>query len=345
MAFEGADHDMALFDEPVPKAVYTAVWRGLIDRTGAWLMGFTPLGPNCAWVHREFVLGGPDYIRRVTASQSDNPHLDSKALAQFREGADFNDEERAARERGEFGHLTHRAFPTFRRGVHVIPPFTPPRDWPILLSVDPAHRRPFFMVWMAWDAVRSTWIVFREFPHGVSFMGMRTSSMTIQDYANTIRSMEGARPADGRLLDPRFGPAEYSIKGQRLTSVLEDFGNLGLIFECQIPGIASIETGVAKIRELLAHDRQLSVSATNRPHLLVTEDCTNVIEAFENWSFVPPAAREELRLDEKYCEPFKDPIDVVRYAVLYGPPAVAGQARHLVDPAKLAAENDFGLSW
>jgi hypothetical protein len=102
---------------------------------------------------------------------------------------------------------------------------------------------------------------------------------------------------------------------------------------------------VAKIRELLAHDRQLPISATNRPHLLVTEDCTNVIEAFENWSFVPPAAREELRLDEKYCEPFKDPIDVVRYAVLYGPPAVAGQARHLVDPAKLAAENDFGLSW
>lgn len=346
MAFEGANYDAVAFDEPVKKAVFTAAWRGLIDHYGPFCMGFTPLGPDAAWTHREFVLAGRKDIQLIRSSQDENPHLSAKALEEFEEGVDFTEEELAARKHGKWGHLTHRAFPLFDPTIHVIPPFQIPDNWPRVCACDPANRRPFFLVWLAYDSVRDTWIVYDEYPKGVPYMQIRSSTTSVREYSSIIRNMEGGRPADVRYIDPRFGPAEYTVKGQKLTSVVDDFADFGLYFDARVPDVARIETGIVKIRELLSYDRSLPVSALNRPKLLITSDCINVAEAFANYSFVPPAARDEHQLDERTLEAYKDAIDAIRYAILPGPPCRLDRHRgghSSLERGALEDENNFDL--
>lgn len=344
MMFEGSSNDIAIFDEPVRKAVFTAVWRGLIDHYGPFAMGFTPLGEHAAWVYREFIASKKSDAFHVVASQSDNPHLNKTALEEFESGADFTDEELAARKHGEFGFLTHRAFPTFARKTHVIDQFVPPKHWPRIMSCDPANRRPFFFIWLAWDAKNETWIVYREWPTGTPYMKMRTGDHTMADYASLIRTQEGQEKIQTRYLDPRFGPAEYSVKGQKMSSVLDDFAKYGLYFETRIEGIARIETGIIAIRELLSWNRHAPLDEFNKPKLLITENCINMIDALENYSFVPPKQRDENTLDEKTAEAFKDPIDALRYAVLPGPPLrFDRQELGIVGSGALVQENSWGL--
>ena len=50
--FEGFDGDWAHFDEPPPKNIYTAVWRGLTDRGGIMHMTATPLASP--WLFQEY---------------------------------------------------------------------------------------------------------------------------------------------------------------------------------------------------------------------------------------------------------------------------------------------------
>ena len=51
--FEGSDYDFAHFDEPPPRKIYTAVWRGLTDRGGIMFVTATPL--SSPWMYNEYM--------------------------------------------------------------------------------------------------------------------------------------------------------------------------------------------------------------------------------------------------------------------------------------------------
>jgi hypothetical protein len=333
MTFEGANYTAAGFDEPPDRPCFTAVWRGLIDQYAPWWMTFTPLGANSPWIYNEFVSSERNDVKVVYVAQSDNPHLPQDALKEFEEGVQFSEEDLQARKFGRFGFLTHRAFPTFDPQVHVIESFTPPSSWPRVCTCDPANRRPFFFAWLAWDPRREDWHVYREYPSGTPYMKIRSSNLTVRDYASIVRNMEGGEQIARRWIDPRFGPAEYSVKGQRMTSVVDDFGEFGLYFDPEVPDTGAIETGIVRLRELLSYNEEQAnteggLTEFNRPHLYVHDSCINVIDGFTNLSFVPPDARKEDVLPEKVLEAYKDPIDAIRYAVLGGPPVIDPDLLH-----------------
>jgi hypothetical protein len=162
--------------------------------------------------------------------------------------------------------------------------------------------------------------VYREYPHSVPYQSIRQSTFSVLDYTTLIRNMEGDEEIYNRKIDPKFGVAEYAIKGQKQTSVVDDFARYGMHFDPRVPGSARIETGIMQLRALLAYDSKRPIDAFNHPHLLVSADCTNVIDAFMNYSFVPPDARDDSVLDEEFLEAWKDPIDCLRYGVADGPP-------------------------
>jgi hypothetical protein len=340
MAFEGIDLDAVLNDEPIPRAFWAPIWRGLTDRHGLVFFSMTPIGANAPWIHSE-ILARED-TAFITGSIWTNPHIDEQSKQEFLDGLHCSEEEREARETGTFSLQSVRAFPTFDRAIHVVPTREVPRHWPRLCICDPAHRRPYFFLWLA-KGPQGEVEVYAEYPRGVNYMQLRSSSMTTREYGTMVRDTEGPDEATARVLDPRFGKAEHSVKGQKVTSVQQDFLNeCGLFFDCNVPNTEREETGIQLIRDLLAYDKHAPVSEMNRPKIAIQEHCTNVITMMEQSLFVPPAARDPMRLEEKLTEEWKDARDCLRYGCLY---PVLFNSHHdgYISVADLSREDEYEL--
>lgn len=320
MQFEGSKLDAAGFDEPPSRTVFAAVWRGLTDLYAPWWMTFTPLGLNAPWLYEEFWREGRKDVERVEVEIDDNVFLSREARDGFEAGLTCSEEEKQARLTGRFGFLTYRAFPTYNRDVHFIPYHPIPSHWPRRLACDPASRRPFYFVWLAWDPVRGAIFAYREYPFGDLHHNFRTTDKTIQDYVTMIRNAEGSERVDHRVIDPRFGPAAYSIKGVKHTSVVDDFAKYGMHFDTRIPNIGREESGIERIRQSLWYDTREPLTELNRPKLFVMDTCPSLDFSLMNYTFVAPNIRDERVLPEKTTEFCKDPIDSLRYGILPGPP-------------------------
>lgn len=325
MAFEGQRHTHAVCDEPPSPGVFRALWRGLTDDFGRLYIPATPIGENVPWLYDEFIASGRQDTVAIAGSIWDNPFIGDREKAEFLEGGNYSKAEREAREYGSFSFLTHRAFPTWREDVHVLPEGTQiPYGWTIGMGIDPAHRRPFAIIWAAFGPNGECW-VFDEWPDGPHHE-MRVSPYTIRDYARIIREREArhGRRIGFRILDPRFGVAAPRIKGEVFTSIQEDFAREKLFFDCRIPGTEREEIGIGKMREMLYWDHNAPLSTINRPRLRVMNNCRNTIRAMSMSNF--SAGKDPDKLDEKLTEKFKDFRDTLRYLVLY-PIITPGQGR------------------
>ena len=328
--YEGMNWDWVAVDEPPPRAVWGAIWRGMTDFFAPFWFTMTLIGKNAPYIFQEFVERDRDDVEAITGSIHDNPYISQEAKRAFLEEGDYTDEERAARESGTPSFLTHRAYPTWDPAAHVIDTRRPPEGWGRMLVVDPAHRRPYAMCWLAFGPNGEV-EVYDEYPFGQLHYKMRASTLTARDYAAIIRTREGDRPATWRVMDPRFGKAEWSLKGDRHTSIQEDFRRYGMIFDCNLPGVDQIETGVARVRELLRWDKTSPLREPNVPLLRVQRHCINTIAGHANWNFAPPAARDALDLSEKMQDAWKDHPDCVRYGVLYPRPARRPKTSYIDD--------------
>lgn len=323
---EGTNYDLAVLDEPCPRSHFGGVWRGLTDSMGRLFCSLTPVGENAPFFFELFVANKnmAKMAQVVTGSIHDNlGNLGARAIHEFLEGLSGEpDEIRAAREHGSWGHLEHRAFPTFDPAAHIVRPFTIPDTWIRGMAIDPAHRRPYAVVWAAFEPEQDGRVViYREWPNE-PHMSMRSSTNTIRDYAALIRTIEGNEDIDFRCLDPRFGAQRGTLKGERFSSIQEDFADLGLYFDCQLEGTESEETGINEIRTLLRWDRNHALSPLNRPRLQIFEPCTNTISALSLRNFAPPSARDPELLPEKLLDNWKDFTDALRYVLLYHRPSV-----------------------
>lgn len=149
--FEGSDYDWVWFDEPPPQLIFKAVWRGLTDRRGICFITGTPIVEP--WMY--------DLYKKAAAAQNKglywyifaDIHKNVKNLGEgdVKEGQrrieEFLDaldpDEREAREKGRFLHMSGLIFKDWDRGVHLINEFPWPHTWPIIVSVDPHARKPW----------------------------------------------------------------------------------------------------------------------------------------------------------------------------------------------------------
>jgi hypothetical protein len=325
--FEGVDLDAAIFDEFPSPAFWTPIWRGLTDRRGSVLIAATPWGENALPFYRAVLANRDPAIRahicEIKGSSWDNPYLTREAIEEYFLLGNMGEEERQAREHGKWTGGSLSAFPQFDTSVHVVPAETPvPDGWARIVVCDPAHRRPFAFLWMAFEPVENGRILlYDEWPE-TEHHEMRSSPYTIKEYVQMIRQKENGHPMAGRFLDPRFGKAEHSVKGAKVTSIQEDFMAAGLYFDCQIEGTEREETGILRLRELLAYDKRAPLSVLNCPKLQIRANCINSILAFADSIFMPPSARAKDELPDTLHERYKDFRDCARYGVLANFPLV-----------------------
>lgn len=147
LSLESSDWDFIHVDEPIPRDMWIAVSRGLVDRQGsAWFL-LTPLSE--AWIHDEAVkmsLEQPEICWSYTGSATENGH--AKGFELFYAG--LSDEELACRRDGRplaAGRLVIHGYSEVRNLLKGCPrswssPSHPPADWYCACAIDTHPQTP-----------------------------------------------------------------------------------------------------------------------------------------------------------------------------------------------------------
>lgn len=314
LAFEGFAADAAFFDEPLPKRIYTAVKRGLIDRKGRLIWTMTPLGDaNVAWVAADLANEENTDVEIIRGASGANPHIDKVALQKFFNDPSLSAEERRAREYGEIAILGRRIVTTFDAATAVVPSSTLPIQpgAPVVCVVDPHHSRRPFVIWAQTPDNGESWLVFREWPDLSQgpYEKLGPAKITLHDLAGLIKTMEGRENVVARVCDPAFGRQKAKVLGTQHASFVDQIAEYGLFFETRADN--DIERGIQRLRDAFTVD-----PVVNRPRLLISDNCKNVIRALNFWSY-EQNSEGELKVSERY----KDPVDVLRYLLGWRYPA------------------------
>ncbi len=302
------------FNEPPPEPLYKeAVAR---SRSGGYIIGgFTSLLDN-VWVVDGLLNKADGKNIRVRYGSSCenckqhgvNGNLEHEQIEKVL--SQYDPDEREARFTGKPLSMSGRIFKRFDHSVHVAKePFEPPTDQQISLGmvVDPAIGKPFAMLWR-WVDKTGTVHYYDEYPH-VPFQGAKDSNLTVKEYADLIRVQENGRKVDSRILDRHFGNVRRTTGGLTLK---QEFDEQGLEFtDSYALSGDEIETGIKKVLEYLRYDAAKPIDSANRPKIVISPTCTNLIAAFKSWGRDPKTLKPK--------EEFKDFMDLVRYDLMSNP--------------------------
>jgi len=340
--FEGFVADWAAIDEPVRADIFNALQARLMANSGPLWATLTPPGARSAWMV-SYLQGNSKDDFVLTVSQKDNPGLTDEQRSAFAGNPQWSDREKKARIYGEFEVLGDRVLETFDPAVHVVP--AREVNAPHLIhgmTVDPHHRRPAFILWWTFEPRTRSYHFYREWPADRDYFKATDGGLTPVQYAAVIRSAEGRLSVRHRLVDPRFGKSEHSQHGVKSTCWVDQLADVGLWFTADIPNIGTIEYGHQVINDLLHHDANYPISPTNSPRLTISADCKNLIRAMKMYGFLD--VKDPIKgLFRKVSEEFKDPVDCVRYTVLWPVPATQEQIDKMqrITPQELTEANDY----
>ena len=255
---QGAAVDLVWFDEEPPKVdvVQESMMR-LVDKqpVARMIISMTPLR-GMSWIYDKWVSDTPADTRVHWLHGVDNPHLPPGALQKLL--ANYSENERAARARGEFVALEGRVYPEWRRGLHVVESFTPPDDWDRVAGIDFGTRNPTAFIMGAIDPKDSVLHIFSEHYQ---------AEWTVKMHAEKIHQMTNhGSPA------PLWIVADPADRSARLTLAREH-------------GISTVAPKSGKnVRERInAVAERLRPDAEGRPHLVVHSNCKNTIREFESY--------------------------------------------------------------
>ena len=182
-----------------------------------------------------------------------------------------------------------------------------------VLSIDPAGAKPWTMVLFAIDPHGVAWAV-KEFPDFDTWGGWidltkdklsageaaQPNGYGLKDYADEIRRMEKICGDSEviRVIDPRLGAASYQ-KAEGSSNIIDDLSDEDIIVQ---PAEAlDIETGLQAINNLLAWDREKEMDLDNKPKLMFSDECQNLISCMQ--AYQPGDLKN----------PSKDFVDLARY--------------------------------
>lgn len=312
LSFEGFDADIAYFDEPNPKRVYTAVKRGLIDRRGRLVWTMTPLGDaNMAWVAADLL--HDDKTKIIRGSIWDNKHLDHEAIKEFLEDPTMSQDERRAREFGEIAAIGQRIVTTFDSSC-IIPATIVPDEVPRVCVADPHHKKPTCLIWAAvfGEGANRSFVIYREWPT-TDITKEGVPRMTMHDLAGLIKTSEGKENIEWRFVDPQFGVQHAKVLGMQFASFQEEMADYELYFDTTVDN--DLERGIPKLRNAFRTAPEIG-----KPQVLVMDSCPNTIRALNYWAY---EGLEQGKL--KPSENYKDFADLVRYMIMAEYPLFVGE--------------------
>lgn len=155
-SFEGPNNDGVHYDEPPDRRMRVAIGRGLVDRGGYEIFTLTPLTEP--WIKNEIADRAPASGGKIEVfgfSENRNPYISAEAWDDY--VGTLNEDEKAARARGEWIHLKGLIYKEFipklaKDGGHIVPPLDPKwlyENCVVDEALDPHPRQPHAVLFMA----------------------------------------------------------------------------------------------------------------------------------------------------------------------------------------------------
>jgi len=226
--------ELRLIDPPQPGCVRSLTWT------------MTPVIPQALLEQRVTNPEPSDAVFRGSLHEnrrSRGGHLaDADVDAMI---AKMPEEVQATRVEGYFGSFFGAVYQSFRREVHVIPPFEIPADWCRYRAIDWGFNNPFVCLWLAKDG-NGRWYVYHEHYE---------AQRTLAYHAERIKAISGREKY-------RVTWADHDAQDRH------EFKNLGIL---TLPAKKDVRLGIETVQAML------KVQADGKPRLFFFNTCKHAI--------------------------------------------------------------------
>ena len=324
-SLEGASGHFVCADEPPTRDKWIALTRGLIDYSGkAWIQA-TPIKASFFMAELMAEASLPDSdIDLISISIEDNRksrggYLEDKAVDVFIKS--LRPEEVSARLHGKPIHLAGAVFKAWKpKEPYFIDPFPLPDNWPRIMCVDPAAKKPIAAVWIA-ISPHNKWYVYRDLydPDLTTVEAVSAKIKSFEkweqgEYGNWQQGFD-SEPIAMRLIDTSANVTEKTSG----MSVNSSFARHGLYFAnaYKMGYMPSID----RVKEMIGEGDSSQYDWDAGPQLVVFNTCRRVGFEFQNFIWKPDSSQVRASGADSEDKPLKtndDCIDCIRYLVMSG---------------------------
>ena len=282
--FQGSSLDFVWFDEEPPRDVYEECLMRLIDKRGEVFGTMTPL-KGLTFVYEEIFLNPKNdpQIWYEFMEWADNPYLSKREISRLENSMDETTLQ--SRKYGRFCTREGLVYPEFDESVHVIPPFSVPRDWQDMISIDPGLKNPLSAHFYAVDFDGNVYVVAEHYKAGADVDFHAKALFSVAEKLGWKRDERGRLSA---LIDSAAG--QRTLASQK--SVSELFYERGILVNPRVE--KDMFAGVAQVKSYLNQKNGL-------PNLYIFQNCTNLIREFKSYfwgSGETPVKRDDHAMDE-----------------------------------------------
>ncbi len=307
LKLEGTNFDALFLDEPPPRNLYIAAYRGLRNNPNYFIcFACTPISEP--WLYTDIYLPGVSgrdkNIEVFQGSTYENEYLSKEFIEDFK--SRLTDDEVKVRIYGEFAALQGRVFKEFSRVRHVIPDQAWPEDWPVWCGIDPHTRKPNTAVWVG-VTPEDNYVVLKE----IQVEG-------IQELADAIISVE--KRYNFRVIQRRIDNSGSALDWSRNSAVecLSRPPN-NIRVSPMKNREKSLEDGIHRISQLLKGERIKKDEDRFLPRLKFFQSCQQLIEDMELYCWHDSRHPEKSGVMERPRKVHDDMIDPLRYVLISKP--------------------------
>lgn len=200
-----------------------------------------------------------------------------------------NPDEVLARRDGRFMHLTGTIFKQFDVKVHVMLPEQMQNNWIIMQTCDPHMAKHPFAMWTAQTPADDIYVI-AEYPNR-RWDAIKTTNLTIENVCSEMKMIEKGNHErfyylQGCKVFQRYGDPNMFIgklPNTRL-SFREEYAQHGFDYETK-DVVDDVIFGHGLIHERLNYNKEMALSAYNRPRLYVWNTCFNTQLALQRYAY------------------------------------------------------------
>ena len=265
--FQGTSLDFVWFDEEPPQDVYMECRMRVLDRRGEIFGTMTPL-KGLTFVYRDIYLNqrADPEVWYEFMDWNDNPYLNEREVAALESSLD----ERTLQSRKYGKFITDGArlvYPEFDEKVHVIPPFSVPKEWQDNISIDPGLNNPLSAHWYAVDFDDNVYVIAEHYEAG----------RDIDYHADAIKQicerLGWHTDSRGRVCALIDSAAKQRTLGS-VKSVVELFYERGILVNPNVE--KDMFSGIARVKSYLNRKNGL-------PNLYIFENCPHLISELKGY--------------------------------------------------------------
>ena len=265
--FQGASLDFVWFDEEPPQDVYMECRMRLLDRRGELFGTMTPL-KGLTFVYRDIYLNqrADPEVWYEFMEWSDNPYLDEREIAALEGSLDARTLQ--SRKYGKFiAEGAGLVYPEFDESVHVIPPFSVPKEWQDMISIDPGLNNPLSAHWYAVDFDDNVYVIAEHYEAG------RDVDYHADRIKQTCAALGWHTDSKGRVCALIDSAAKQRTLGS-VKSVVELFYERGILVNPNVE--KDMFSGIARVKSYLNRKNGL-------PNIYIFENCVHLISEMKGY--------------------------------------------------------------